>query len=91
MLLKVLYISEHLRGIEEKSRTTFIRTLNGQPVRISNNRGNIIINTAWERCENGAYNVEDFIRNISDSQEQLLRHEIGEPNFIERRELTIKK
>jgi len=92
-----LYISEHLRGIEERSRADFIRAVNGQPVRRVEYRGNtrprndIIINTAWERCENGIYNLEDFIRNVSHTPEQLLRNEIGEPNFIERRKLTKKK
>ncbi|KAL5244198.1 hypothetical protein ACI65C_011608 [Semiaphis heraclei] len=81
---------EHLRGIEERSRADFIRAVNGQPVRRVEYRGNtrprndIIINTAWERCENGIYNLEDFIRNVSHTPEQLLRNEIGEPNFIER-------
>ncbi|XP_060858139.1 uncharacterized protein LOC132935561 isoform X2 [Metopolophium dirhodum] len=87
MLLKVLYISKHLRGIEEQSRTDFIRAVNGQPVRRVEYRGNTrlrndIINTAWERCENGIYNLEDFIKNVSHTPEQLLRNEIGEPNFI---------
>ncbi|CAH1716515.1 unnamed protein product [Aphis gossypii] len=81
---------EHLRGIEERSRADFIRAINGQPVRRVDYRGNtrprndIIINTAWERCENGVYNLENFIRNVSHTPEQLLRNEIGEPNFIER-------
>ena len=71
--------------------------MNGQPVRRVEYRGNtqprnyIIINSAWKRCENGIYNLEDFIRNVSHTTEQLLRNEIGEPNFIERRKLTIKE
>ncbi|KAF0722334.1 RING-type domain-containing protein, partial [Aphis craccivora] len=66
---------EHLRSIKERSMADFIRAINGQPVRRVDYRGNtrprndIIINTAWERCENGVYNLENFIRN---------------PNFIER-------
>jgi len=70
-----LYISEHLRGIEEQSRADFLRAVNGQPVRRVEYRGNtrprndIIINTAWERCENGVYNLEDFLRNVSHTPE----------------------
>lgn len=70
-----MYISEHLRGIEEQSRADFLRAVNGQPVRRVEYRGNtrprndIIINTAWERCENGVYNLEDFLRNVSHTPE----------------------
>jgi len=42
MLLKVLYISEHLRDIQERSRAELTRAVNGQPVRRVEYRGNIL-------------------------------------------------
>jgi len=70
--------------------------VNGQPVRRLEYRDNtrprndIVVNTAWEIGKNRVYNLDDFIRNVSFTPEQLLRNEIEEPNFIKHRKLTIK-
>lgn len=47
-------------------------------------RNDIIINNAWERCVNGNDNLENFLRNVSHTPENILRQEIGELNIIQR-------
>ncbi|CAI6343548.1 unnamed protein product [Macrosiphum euphorbiae] len=44
-------------------------------------RNNAIINNGWANVENGTYNLQDFLRNVSYTSEQILRNEIGEPDF----------
>lgn len=47
-------------------------------------RNDITIRNAWINVENGRYNLLDFLRNVSYTPEQILRNEIGEPNFQDR-------
>jgi len=44
-------------------------------------RNNAIISNGWANVENGTYNLQDFLRNVSYTSEQILRNEIGEPDF----------
>jgi len=41
-------------------------------------RNNTIINNGWANVENGTYSLQDLIRNVSYTSEQILRNEIGE-------------
>ncbi|KAF0721924.1 RING-type domain-containing protein, partial [Aphis craccivora] len=74
---------DNLRTIELRARNDFTRALNGQRVRQSDYRiypqNNTTINNAWFNVENGRYSLEDFLRNVSYTQ--ILRNELGEPNF----------
>ncbi|XP_022161860.1 uncharacterized protein LOC111027750 isoform X2 [Myzus persicae] len=80
-----LYIYNHLRTVEERGRNDFSRTGNEQTVRQADYRvyprNNIIIRNAWINVENGNYNLSDIIRNVAYTAEQVIRNEIGEPNF----------
>ncbi|XP_016659764.1 uncharacterized protein LOC107883713 [Acyrthosiphon pisum] len=44
-------------------------------------RNNAIIRNGWANLENGTYNLQDFLKNVSYTSEQILRNEIGEPDF----------
>lgn len=44
-------------------------------------RNNAIISNAWANVENETYNLQDFLRTVSYTSEQILRNEIGEPDF----------
>ncbi|XP_060857072.1 uncharacterized protein LOC132934747 [Metopolophium dirhodum] len=76
---------DHLRTVEERGRNDFSRAVNGQRVRQADYRvyprNDITIQNAWINVENGNYNLSDFIRNVAYTPEQIIRNEIGEPNF----------
>ncbi|CAI6377646.1 unnamed protein product [Macrosiphum euphorbiae] len=77
---------DHLRTIEERSRNDLRRAVNGQQVRqatysANSTRCSTTIKNAWRLVELGNYDVREFLRNVSYIPEQIIRNQIGEPNF----------
>ncbi|CAI6361153.1 unnamed protein product [Macrosiphum euphorbiae] len=76
---------DHLRTVETRARNDFNRAINGQRVRQSAYRiyphNDMAIRNAWVNVENGRYTLEEFLRNVSYTPEQIIRNELGEPNF----------
>uniref|UniRef100_A0A2S2P7Z8 Uncharacterized protein n=1 Tax=Schizaphis graminum TaxID=13262 RepID=A0A2S2P7Z8_SCHGA len=76
---------DHLRTIEERGRNYFRRAVNGQRVRQADYRvyprNDVTTRNAWIIVENGRYNLTDFMTNAAYTPEQIIRNEIGEPNF----------
>uniref|UniRef100_A0A2S2NFS6 E3 ubiquitin-protein ligase n=1 Tax=Schizaphis graminum TaxID=13262 RepID=A0A2S2NFS6_SCHGA len=50
-------------------------------VRPQQPQNDLAIRNAWAHVESGNYTLQDFLRNVSFTPEQILRNELGEPNF----------